>query len=148
MLKLGGYTGKVLRIDLSTRQTKVVSLEKELAQQFLGGRGFNAKRLYDMVHPGLDPMSPENPLLVATGPLVGTLFPTASRFNVSGKSPLTGILGDSNAGGHFASELKYAGYDQLILTGRSKKLVYKIYSFSRYTSYFIVLFLKKRKYFF
>jgi aldehyde:ferredoxin oxidoreductase len=82
------------------------------------------KRLYDEVTPNVDPLSPDNTLLFATGPLVGTTFPTASRLNVSAKSPLTGILGDSNVGGHFASEMKYAGYDQIILTGKSKKLVY------------------------
>jgi len=77
-----------------------------------------------MVSPGLDPFSPDNPLLIATGPLVGTMFPTASRFNVSSKSPQTGILGDSNAGGHFASEMKFAGYDQIIMVGKSNSLIY------------------------
>jgi len=124
MPKLGGYTGKILKIDLTDRVAKTIPLEKELAWQFLGGRGFNSKRLYDMVSPGLDPFSPDNPLLIATGPLVGTMFPTASRFNVSSKSPQTGILGDSNAGGHFASEMKFAGYDQIIMVGKSNSLIY------------------------
>ncbi len=124
MPKLGGYTGKILKIDLTNRVAKTIPLEKELAMQFLGGRGFNSKRLYDMVSPGLDPFSPDNPLLIATGPLVGTMFPTASRFNVSSKSPQTGILGDSNAGGHFASEMKFAGYDQIIMVGKSNSLIY------------------------
>jgi aldehyde:ferredoxin oxidoreductase len=82
------------------------------------------ERLYNEMGSDVDPLSPENTLLFATGPLVGTLFPTASRLNVSAKSPLTGILGDSNVGGHFAPEMKYAGYDQVILKGKSKKLVY------------------------
>jgi len=124
MSKLGGYTGKILKIDLSNREVKTLQLDKELAAQFLGGRGFNSKRLYDMVSPGLDPLSPENPLLIATGPLVGTMFPTASRFNISAKSPLTGILGDTNAGGHFASEMKFAGYDQIIIVGKSNSPIY------------------------
>jgi aldehyde:ferredoxin oxidoreductase len=86
------------------------------------------KRLYDEIPPKTNALSPDNSLLFATGPLVGTTFPTASRLNVSAKSPLTGILGDSNVGGHFASEMKYAGYDQIILTGKSQKLVYIVIS--------------------
>ena len=124
MPELGGYTGKVLRIDLTKGVSKVTELERVLARGFLGGRGFNAKRLYDEIPPGTDPLGPENNLYFATGPLVGTSFPTASRFNISAKSPQTGILGDTNAGGHFASEMKYAGYDQIVLEGRSGKPVY------------------------
>ncbi len=119
-----GYAGKVLRIDLNKKEAKTSKLENDLAAQFLGGRGFNAKMLYDMVGPGIDPLGPENALMFATGPLVGTMFPTACRFNVSAKSPQTGILGDTNAGGHFAPEMKFAGYDQIILVGRSSEPVY------------------------
>jgi len=121
-----GYAGTVLRINLSTGKTAKIELEKELATSFLGGRGFNSKRLFDEIPLGLNPLSPENKLMFATGPLVGTMFPTACRFNVSAKSPLTGILGDSNAGGHFAAEMKYAGYDQIIIEGRSPEPVYII----------------------
>ncbi|MEE8355151.1 MAG: aldehyde ferredoxin oxidoreductase family protein [Candidatus Bathyarchaeia archaeon] len=124
MSKLGGYTGKVLRIDLTKRTSKVTELERTLARGFLGGRGFNVKRMYDEIPPGTDPLGPANKIYFATGPLVGPSFPTASRFNISAKSPQTGILGDTNAGGHFAPEMKYAGYDQIILEGRSKKPVY------------------------
>ncbi len=119
-----GYAGRVLRIDLSREKYHIQPLEKELIAGYLGGRGFNSKRLMDEVPGGTDPLGPENRLMFATGPLVGTGFPTASRFNVSAKSPLTGILGDSNAGGHFSAEMKYAGYDQIILEGISKNLVY------------------------
>ncbi len=121
MIDLKAYAGRILRIDLTRKKVRVERLEKELIINFLGGRGFNSKRLYDEIKPGIDPLGPENKLMFATGPLVGTMFPTACRFNVSAKSPLTGILGDSNAGGHFASELKFAGYDQLILEGKSEK---------------------------
>lgn len=124
MSKLGGYTGKILRIDLTKGVSRVTELDRALARGFLGGRGFNVKRMYDEIPPGTDPLGPENKLYFATGPLVGTSFPTASRFNVSAKSPQTGILGDTNAGGHFASEMKYAGYDQIVLEGRSSKPVY------------------------
>lgn len=124
MTDLYGYADKVLRIDLTENKVHNSKLDLDMAFHFLGGRGFNSKRLYDEVKPGIDPMGSSNKLMFSTGPLVGTMFPTASRFNVSAKSPLTGILGDSNAGGHFASELKFAGYDQVIFEGRSRKPVY------------------------
>ena len=124
MTELGGYAGKILRINLTKREAKTVDLDKSLAHRFLGGRGFNSKLLYDAVGPDTDPLGPENLLMFATGPLVGTMFPTASRFNISAKSPQTGILGDTNAGGHFASEMKFAGYDQIVLEGRSGSPVY------------------------
>lgn len=124
MPKFYGYAGKVLRIDLSREEIKAQELEGDLARGFLGGRGFNSRRLYEEVSRHVDPLSPENKLLFSTGPLVGTMFPTASRFNVSAKSPLTGILGDSNAGGHLAAELKFAGYDQVIIEGRSRRPIY------------------------
>jgi aldehyde:ferredoxin oxidoreductase len=124
LAKLFGYAGKVLQIDLTSGNSRAIQLKRGLTTSFLGGRGFNMERLYNEMGSDVDPLSPENTLLFATGPLVGTLFPTASRLNVSAKSPLTGILGDSNVGGHFAPEMKYAGYDQVILKGKSKKLVY------------------------
>ncbi|MBA7465556.1 aldehyde:ferredoxin oxidoreductase [archaeon] len=124
MTELGGYAGKILRINLTKREAKTVDLDKSLAHRFLGGRGFNSKLLYDAVGPDTDPLGPENLLMFATGPLVGTMFPTASRFNISAKSPQTGILGDTNAGGHLASEMKFAGYDQIVLEGRSGSPVY------------------------
>ena len=124
MSRLGGYTGKILRIDLTERDVKISNLERDLAAGFLGGRGFNSKGLYDEVPAGTDPLGPDNKLFISTGPLVGTTFPTASRFNISAKSPQTGILGDSNAGGHLAPEIKFAGYDQIVLEGRSREPVY------------------------
>ena len=124
MADLGGYAGKILRIDLTRREAKTVDLDRSLASQFLGGRGFNSKLLYEEVGPDTDSLSPENVLMFATGPLVGTMFPTASRFNISAKSPQTGILGDTNAGGHLASEIKFAGYDQIVLEGRSSEPIF------------------------
>lgn len=124
MPKYYGYAGRILRTNLTKNQTKVQHTEKRLITKFLGGRGFNSKRLYDEVTKDVDPLSPQNKLIFATGPLVGTVFPLGARFNVSAKSPLTGILGDSNAGGHFAAEMKFAGYDQLVIEGKSRKPVY------------------------
>ncbi|MEE8631847.1 MAG: aldehyde ferredoxin oxidoreductase N-terminal domain-containing protein, partial [Candidatus Bathyarchaeia archaeon] len=124
MPKPYGYAGKTLRINLSKTISKVQTTEKQLMTTYLGGRGFNSRRVYDELPRKVEPLSPENKLFFATGPLVGTSFPLGARFNVSAKSPQTRILGDSNAGGHFASEMKFAGYDQIIVEGRSKNLVY------------------------
>ena len=124
MAKIYGYTGKALRVNLTDQAYATERINEAEMRGYLGGRGFNAKRLYDEVGAAVDPMGPENTLIFGTGPLVGTMFPTASRFNVSAKSPHTGILGDSNAGGHFAPEMKFAGYDQIILEGRSRSPVY------------------------
>ncbi|MCW4048147.1 MAG: aldehyde ferredoxin oxidoreductase family protein [Candidatus Bathyarchaeota archaeon] len=124
MSRFYGYTGKILRISLSDESLNVENLTVEDARNYLGGRGFNAHRLYKEVKAGIDPLEQENKLMFATGPLVGTMFPTASRFNVSAKSPHTGIFGDSNAGGHFAPEMKFAGYDQIIIEGKSENPIY------------------------
>ena len=124
MPKYYGYVGRILRINLTKNQVKIQPTEKSLITRFLGGRGFNSKRIYDEIPKGVDPLSPQNKLMFATGPLVGTAFPLGARFNVTAKSPLTGILGDSNAGGHFAAEMKFAGYDQIILEGKSRNPVY------------------------
>jgi len=122
--KYYGYAGRILRINLTKNQVKIQPTEKSLITEFLGGRGFNSKKLYDEVPKDVDPLSAQNKLMFATGPLVGTAFPLGARFNVTAKSPLTGILGDSNAGGHFAAEMKFAGYDQIIIEGKSRKPVY------------------------
>lgn len=119
-----GYAGRILRIDLVRNRVRAIPTEKGLIKGFVGGRGFNSKTLYEEVPKDVDPLSPRNKLMFATGPLVGTSFPLGSRFNVSAKSPLTGILGDSNAGGHFAAEMKFAGYDQIIIEGKSPTLSY------------------------
>lgn len=124
MTKYYGYAGRILRINLTKNQVKVQPTEKRSITKFLGGRGFNSKRLYDEVTKNVDPLSPQNKLIFATGPLVGTAFPLGARFNVTAKSPLTGILGDSNAGGNFAAEMKFSGYDQIVIEGKSRKPVY------------------------
>jgi aldehyde:ferredoxin oxidoreductase len=119
-----GWTGTILRIDLTRRKVVKQPLPKEMAHDFLGGRGFNIKILWDELKPGIDPLGPENVLCFGMGPLNGTLVPLTSRFNISCLSPLNGILGDGNAGGHWNAETKYAGYDQVVVTGKSEKPVY------------------------
>ncbi len=119
-----GYGGAILRVNLSDGSIQRQPTEEGLARAFLGGRGLNVKRLWDELPAHTDPLSPDNILVFGAGPLVGTLFPGGARFNVSALSPQTGILGDSNAGGFFGPELKFAGYDQVIIQGRAEQPVY------------------------
>ncbi len=126
----GGYAGKILKVDLTDGSVEQEELGAEV-QSYLGGRGLNICKLFQLVDRDTDPLSPENPLLFSAGPLAGTLFPGGARFNVSAKSPHTGILGDANAGGFFGPELKFAGYDQLIISGRSEQPVYLLISDDR-----------------
>lgn len=120
----GGYVGNVLRVDLSKGKILKEYLRKDLALNFIGGRGIASKILYEELRPRIDPLSPDNILIFSTGPATGLPIPSASRYTVSTKSPLTFALGDGNSGGHWAPELKYAGYDHLIFYGRAKKPVY------------------------
>lgn len=122
--KCYGFAGKTLRIDLSNRKAKAFPTDMPMARQFLGGRGFNMKRLYDEIGPGVDPRGEENKYFIGTGMFGGTHCAMGTRINVSGKSPQTGIVGDSNAGTHFAADLKFAGYDQVIIEGKSEEPVY------------------------
>ncbi len=116
--------GQILRVDLSREKTIVESLPHHLVRNYLGGTGFAARILFDELEPKIDALSPENRLIFANGPLTGTLWPTAGRWVACAKSPLTDIWGESHCGGFFGPELKYAGYDALILQGRAKKPVY------------------------
>jgi aldehyde:ferredoxin oxidoreductase len=121
---LHGYGGRILRVDLTSGQIRFEKTDPELALKAIGGRGLNSWRLHDELKREVDPLSPENMLLIGIGPLTGTLFSTSAYMTISGKSPLTGILGDSAAGGHFGPELKQAGIDQIVITGRAPKPCY------------------------
>jgi len=112
------------RIDLSRKKILRQSLDKALVARFVGGRGINSAILYEEVSAGIDPYSPENRIIFGTGPLTGTLSPGSGRYTVTSKSPLTGIHGDSNAGGFWGPELRFAGYDHLVIQGRAEKPVY------------------------
>jgi aldehyde:ferredoxin oxidoreductase len=122
-MKYGGYTGRFLTVDLTTGRFGDLPVSDELAEDYLGGRGFIAKLLYDRLPRGIDPLGPENEIIFATGPATGTMIPTASRIAVGVKSPLTGTISASYMGGHFGPELKYAGWDGVIITGVSPKPV-------------------------
>ena len=119
-----GNTGNVLRVDLTGEKTSIEPLNKEWARRFIGGKGLAARYLFEELKPGTDPLSPENVLMIWTGPLVGTMVPLTSRFVVVTKSPLSGTFLDSYAGGFLGPEIKYAGFDGIIIKGKAKKPVY------------------------
>lgn len=118
-----GYTGKILRINLTNHTYKVEDLDHAQALDYIGGRGL-ASRIYTReVDPSIDVFDPANKVIIATGPLTGTPTPAGGRFMVVTKSPLTGTIASSNSGGFWGPELKFAGYDMLILEGKSEKPV-------------------------
>lgn len=123
MLKYG-YGGRVLRVDLTTRRFRIEPLEAAWMKPVLGGRAANTKRLVEELNPYCEPLGPENVLIFGIGPLTGSLLPASAYYTVSAKSPLTGILGDSAAGGQFAAEMKLTGFDQIIITGKADTLLY------------------------
>jgi aldehyde:ferredoxin oxidoreductase len=120
----GGYTGKILRIDLTEKKATEETLPLEMARDFIGGSGFGIKYLYDELDAGIDPLGPENKLVFAPGPFSGTSVPCASRISVTAKSPLTGTIAVALSGGYFPVELKFAGYDALIIEGRAATPTY------------------------
>ena len=117
----GGYAGKLLYVDLTGGSVRVKPLERDFALKYIGGRGFTARILHDELRAGVDPLSPDNVIVFAAGPLSGTPLPSASRLIVAAKSPMTGGTGDASSGGYWAPEMKYAGFDAIVVTGRSPK---------------------------
>jgi aldehyde:ferredoxin oxidoreductase len=118
------YHGKILRINLATKEIKPEELSKDLAKKYIGGRGLGTKIFSDEVDPKIDAFSPENKLIFATGALTSTIAPTGGRYMVITKSPLTGTIASSNSGGFFGHKLKSTGYDVLIFENISKKPCY------------------------
>ena len=114
-----GYTGKILDVDLTSAIISETELDRSLAENYMGGKGFGAKILYDQLPPKCEPLSADNILIFATGPLTGTFAPSSGRFEVCTKSPATGLWLDSNCGGYFGPELKFAGYDMIIIRGKA-----------------------------
>lgn len=120
---MSAYMGKLLYINLSSGKSKEIELNPELAKYYVGGKGFGAKILYDLLPAGTDPLSAQNILMFMPGPLTGTLAP-AMRGCVVTKSPLTGTFADSYFGGHFAQEIRYCGYDGIIIAGAAAEPSY------------------------
>ncbi|RKY83193.1 aldehyde ferredoxin oxidoreductase [candidate division KSB1 bacterium] len=121
-----GLMGKVLLIDLSSKIINEEKLDINIIRNYLGGRGYGSKILYDRLSAGTEPFSPENLLIFATGPLTGTTAPTSGRFSVSTKSPLSGTILDANSGGRWGVKFKKTGYDALIISGKSENPCYII----------------------
>lgn len=121
---MNGWMGKILRIDLTDRSVEEEDLDAEHKSRYLGGRGYGARILYDRTGPKTEPLSPENLLVFATGPLTGTKAPTSSRYSFTTKSPLTGTVCDANSGGKWGVQLKRCGYDALVISGKSDAPVY------------------------
>lgn len=114
----------LLRVNLSTKKVKKEAVPEQILRDYVGGRGVATKLLMDNMDPGADALSPANPLILATGPTTGTYAPTAGRYMVVTKSPLTGAVASSNSGGYWGPALRYAGYDYLMFEGASKEPVY------------------------
>ena len=119
-----GYHGRFLEVDLSAGTTTEIPLSEEILEKYIGGATLAAALVYERVSKGIDPLSPENPLVFSTGPFTGSSVPMVSRYAVCGISPLTGYWGESTSGGRFPVRLKGSGFDGLIVTGRSEKPVY------------------------
>lgn len=119
-----GYGGKILRVDLTNDWISIIPLSKKMIKNYLGGRGLATYLLYKTLPIGANPLGPENKVFIASGPLSGAFVPAAGKVDFVSKSPLTGGYGNSNMGGHFSSEMKYAGYDVVIIEGKAEKPSY------------------------
>ncbi|WP_128378726.1 aldehyde ferredoxin oxidoreductase family protein [Streptomyces cavernae] len=119
-----GWTGTILRVDLTHGTVRRERTDRELAHDYIGARGMGGRIIADEVDPQADPLGPENKMVFAPGPFTGTFAPSGGRYNVITKSPLNNTIAASNSGGTFGPELKYAGYDAVIVEGRSRTPVY------------------------
>ena len=119
-----GYAGKILDVDLSNGKIRELPVDEGLAREYLGGLGFNARLLYGEIPAGADPLGPENVLVFCAGALVGTNVPTASRTEASALSPATNLFGTANSGNFWGGELKFAGFDGVIIRGKAPAPVY------------------------
>lgn len=121
---MNGYFGKLLRVNLSTGEVRVDPIDPKTSMDYIGGRGLGTKLFYDEVGPHVEGLSEENKLFFMTGLLSGAAVPTGGRYMVITKAPLTGTIASSNSGGHWGAELKYAGYDGLVVEGKAAHPVY------------------------
>ncbi len=119
-----GWHGKLLRINLTTRKATIEDIPAQICKDYIGGRGVAIRYLYDEMDPLVEPLSPENKLIFATGPLTATTAPTGNRYMAITKSPLTGALAHSNSGGDFPTWMKRTGFDLFIFEGKASEPVY------------------------
>jgi len=124
--KMGGFAGSILYVDLGSGKIEKKPLDMDFAREYMGGLGFGTKIYLDLIKdkPDFDALSPDNPVVLMTGPLTGMKMNAVARWTVGAKSPLSGFWGDANVGGYFGAELKFAGYDGIVLTGASEKPCY------------------------
>jgi len=122
----GGYFNRILHIDLTEAASSVIEISDEFCERYIGGRGFGAKLLWDrlMKNGKIEPLSPQNAIIIAPGPLSGVYVPSGGKTSVISLSPATNSYGDSNFGGSFGVELRQAGYDTMIVTGKADQLSY------------------------
>jgi len=114
-----GFTGRILQVDLSRKKLTKLPTPIDWARQFLGGPGLAARILYPLLKAQIDPLGPDNPLLIMAGPFTGTAVPCGSRISVCSRSPQTGLWGECCVGGNFGARLRYAGYDGILVTGQA-----------------------------
>ncbi|MBS7640326.1 aldehyde ferredoxin oxidoreductase family protein [Candidatus Bathyarchaeota archaeon] len=119
-----GWRGKILRVNLSKGKVLTEEYDANLATKYIGGRGFAARILFDELEPGIDPLGPENKMVIAAGPLTGLPGPSLGKLVIAAKSPLTGGYGDGNIGTMAAVQMRRAGFDAMIVEGRAEKPVY------------------------
>ena len=121
---INGYTGKILRVDLTKEKISIENPDEIFFRRYIGGEGFVAYYLLKELQAGIDPLSPENKLIFAAGPLTGFAIPGTGRNSVGAKSPLTGGFGEAEVGGYWGAELKHAGFDAIIIDGKAKNPIY------------------------
>ena len=121
---MDGYLGRLLVVDLTAGRVTEEELNSEYARRFIGGSGLAARYICDMTDADTDSLGPENPLVFMTGPLVGTQAPSCSRYVICARSPHTGLWGESNVGGFMGPQLRFAGYDGIIINGRADEPAY------------------------
>jgi aldehyde:ferredoxin oxidoreductase len=119
-----GYHGRLLRVDLTSRSIAVQELDDDLLETYIGGVGVGAKLLYDETGPETDPLGPDNVLIAFTGPYTGTRVPSSTRHHLVARSPLTGLLAESDVGGSWAAHFKATGFDGIVVTGKADSPVY------------------------
>jgi aldehyde:ferredoxin oxidoreductase len=121
---MDGFWNRLLRVDLGTRSWHAEPIEDLVLERYLGGKGLASQLLLANVPPGVDPLAPENPLILTIGPATGTGLPPASRFGLFAKSPQTGIFAESYSGGHVAPQIKATGYDAIVFQGAAEEPVF------------------------
>ncbi|MFB0507372.1 MAG: aldehyde ferredoxin oxidoreductase N-terminal domain-containing protein, partial [Thermodesulfobacteriota bacterium] len=123
-MDIGGYAGKILRVDLSKGETSIMELDRPSIEKWIGGVGFGAKFLYEEMPAGTEWSSPDNRIIWTSGPLAGSGVYGAGTFNVTSKGPLTNLAGCSQANGYFGAYMKFSGFDGIVFQGKAPELVY------------------------